>query len=202
VETTLLGAGGHDVVGLRIASGTYTLAANVEDLYMIGAASINAIGTAAGNYMRGNNGANVLKGMAGGDNLDGGKGDDVLHGGNGKDMLHGGGGADAFVFGVTDTSIAATNADLINDFKSTIDHIDFDNALFTQIGSTNFGASDARFYAAAGAKAGHDTNDRIIYDTASGKLYYDADGSNAGAVVLVATLQGHPTVAATDIHVI
>jgi len=41
-----------------------------------------------------------------------------------------------------------------------------------------------------------------VYDTTTGNLYYDSDGSGTGASQLVATLQGHPTLAATDISVI
>ena len=39
---------------------------------------------------------------------------------------------------------------------------------------------------------------RMIYNTASGNLYYDADGNAAGAAVLVAHLDG--TVALTAAH--
>jgi len=42
--------------------------------------------------------------------------------------------------------------------------------------SGNFAANDARFYAAAGASSGHDASDRIVYDTLTGRLYYDPDG--------------------------
>jgi Ca2+-binding RTX toxin-like protein len=42
----------------------------------------------------------------------------------------------------------------------------------------------------------------VVYNSSTGALYYDADGSGAGAAVLVATLQGTPTVSATDITVI
>jgi len=45
----------------------------------------------------------------------------------------------------------------------------------------NFAAGDARFYSAAGAVTGHDANDRVVYNTTTGNLYYDADGSGRGA---------------------
>ena len=38
-----------------------------------------------------------------------------------------------------------------------------------------------------------------LYNTSTGQLYYDADGSGAGAAQLVATLDGAPALAATDI---
>ena len=43
-----------------------------------------------------------------------------------------------------------------------------------------------------------DANDYIQYDAGSGALYYDADGSGAGAAVQFATLIGHPTITAAD----
>ncbi len=60
-----------------------------------------------------------------------------------------------------------------------------------------------RFYAAAGASVAHDANDRIVYNTSTGALYYDADGSNATiAPVQFALLQGVPGLAANDIVVV
>jgi Ca2+-binding RTX toxin-like protein len=79
----------------------------------------------------------------------------------------------------------------------------FDASAFTALGGAGyFAAGDARFYAAAGATGGHDADDRLVYNTSTGQLYYDADGSGGGAAQLVATLQGAPGVAAADIWVI
>jgi serralysin len=50
--------------------------------------------------------------------------------------------------------------------------------------------------------AAQDADDRFIYDSATGNLYYDADGNGAGAAMLFATLSNHPTLAASDIVVI
>ncbi|HEY5710537.1 MAG TPA: hypothetical protein VIT38_01475, partial [Allosphingosinicella sp.] len=47
-----------------------------------------------------------------------------------------------------------------------------------------------------------DADDRILYDTATGNLFFDADGNGAGTAVLFATLQGHPPIAASDFIVI
>ncbi len=49
-----------------------------------------------------------------------------------------------------------------------------------------------------------DADDRITLDTATGNLYYDANGSGAGAAVQIAILQGSNlgTVAAADFLVI
>src|SRR5213075_1008536 len=74
--------------------------------------------------------------------------------------------------------------------------------LFPAMGAIgNLFAGDERFYAAAGATAGHDATDRVIYNTTTGQLFYDADGNGAGAAQLLATLQGAPALAATDVLV-
>jgi Ca2+-binding RTX toxin-like protein len=141
-----------------------------------------------------------LSGSAVAESLNGGGGNDTIDGRGGNDTLTGGTGADAFVF---DTGPAAGNVDQVTDFVSATDRLNFDNATFTALGADgNFAAGDARFAAGAGFTSGRDASDRIVYDTTTGNLYYDADGSGAGAAQLVATLQGHPALAATDIAVI
>ena len=44
--------------------------------------------------------------------------------------------------------------------------------------------------------------DRVVYDSATGQLFYDADGSGSGAAQLIATLEGAPTLSATSIVII
>ena len=51
--------------------------------------------------------------------------------------------------------------------------------------------------------AAADANDRIIYDDATGNLYYDSDGTGAGVALLFATLDNAPaSLAASDFLVI
>ncbi|HEY8576840.1 MAG TPA: LysM peptidoglycan-binding domain-containing protein [Devosia sp.] len=64
---------------------THTLAANVENLVLTGAAAINGTGNGLDNVLTGNTAANVLTGGAGNDMLDGGLGNDTLVGGTGND---------------------------------------------------------------------------------------------------------------------
>jgi len=39
----------------------------------------------------------------------------------------------------------------------------------------------------------------VIYNTTTGALYYDADGSGSGAAQQITVLAGHPALAATDV---
>ncbi|QQE91071.1 VCBS domain-containing protein [Azotobacter chroococcum] len=73
---------GVDSVQSSIA---YSLTAEVENLTLTGAASIDGTGNELGNAITGNDGANTLHGLAGNDVLDGGKGADTLIGGVGND---------------------------------------------------------------------------------------------------------------------
>jgi Ca2+-binding RTX toxin-like protein len=110
-------------------------------------------------------------------------------------VLVGFGGADVFAF---TTAAAAGNADVIADFLAGTDKIALDDAVFAGIGTP--GSFNAAAFVAGTAAA--DADDRIIYNAANGQLFYDADGNGAGAAVLLATLQGTPTLTASDFQVI
>ena len=61
---------------------THTLAGNIENLTLTGAANINGTGNATDNMIIGNNGNNVVSGLAGNNALNGGGfGNDTLNGG-------------------------------------------------------------------------------------------------------------------------
>lgn len=64
---------------------TYTLAANIENLSLIGTNAINGIGNTLDNVITGNSAINTLTGGAGNDRLNGGGGADKMLGGTGND---------------------------------------------------------------------------------------------------------------------
>lgn len=107
---------------------------NVEGLYLLGTANLNATADASGNFIHGNEGINaltgnsgkdILSGNGGNDILVGNGGDDYLAGGDGNDILTGGAGADTFGFvGGTSGSALLAN-DIITDFDGTMDKLDF-----------------------------------------------------------------------------
>lgn len=100
-----------------------TLWANVENLVITGASSVNGTGNSLGNQITGNGGANSIDGGAGNDILFGMAGNDVLRGGAGADQLYGGTGNDVFVFGATADSTTFFR-DTIMDFVQGQDRID------------------------------------------------------------------------------
>lgn len=139
--------------------------------------------------------ADVLKGSKVANELRGGAGNDKLYGGLGKDVLEGGAGRDIFIF---DTRPGSTNIDKIGDFSVRDDTIWLDDDIFTKAGKAG-DLSTAAFH--IGTKA-HDASDRVIYDSKSGKLWYDADGSGKGAAVQFAQLDTGLKLTAADFDII
>lgn len=165
-ETSALG--GIDGV---FSSVSWTLSANIENLTLIGLAAITGAGNALNNVITGNSAANTLSGLDGADRLDGGLGADTLQGGLG---------ADTFVFS---TALIPGNVDTVTDFNVTADTIELSVGVFSSLALGPLSASAFRTGAAAG-----DADDRIIYNSSTGALYYDADGNGLDAAVQFATL--------------
>jgi serralysin len=144
-------------------------------------------GNEFGNELRGSEGVNVLAGLDGNDILYGYGGNDILAGGEGLDTLHGGSGVDDFRF----SAPGAANIDTIADFEAGIDKIGL---------NAGFGVTPAQL--AAGAfrtgTAAADADDRIIYDSATGALYFDSDGVGGAAQIQFAFLTGAPPITAAD----
>jgi Ca2+-binding RTX toxin-like protein len=142
-----------------------------------GTAAINLTGNETANTLLGNAGANILDGKAG------------------ADTLAGSTGADGFAF---TTALGAGNVDRIVDFQGGVDKLRLDDAIFGGIGTP--GAFNAAAFVTGSAAA--DASDRIVYNSTTGQLFYDADGTGGIAAVLFATLDGKPALAASDFMVI
>lgn len=87
------------------ARASYTLQDNVENLTLVGTASISGTGNQLDNVITGNTGNNALYGLAGNDTLIGGAGNDLLDGGSGADIMAGGTGDDAYVVDALDDTV-------------------------------------------------------------------------------------------------
>ena len=168
---------GTDTLVLRgtavlVNATTLTLAANFENLDASGTGStkLKLTGNALSNVITGNDA------------------DNVLNGGNGSDTLIGGAGADTFVLNRVASMVAAIS--------------DFNTAQNDRIGLTsnaygslfNAGALRADIFA-TGTQA-TTAQQRLLYDSVSGALRYDSDGSGVLASVQIATLTNNSALTA------
>ena len=127
--------------------------------------------------------------------LTGDRGNDILNGALGNDILTGGAGSDTFVFS---TALGTANIDTITDFSAIDDTIRLDDAIFTGLAA---GPLLAGSYAENLTGTSTAARPQITYDTDSGMLYFDADGTGAGLRVHFATLTGNPDISNADFFV-
>ncbi|MEQ1950372.1 calcium-binding protein [Mesorhizobium sp. CN2-181] len=139
----------------------------------------------------------ILIGDAANNAISGLNGSDVIEGGLGADKLSGGTGKDGFVFS---TALGASNVDTITDFSATDDTIRLANTVFKALKA--IGPLAVANFSANATGLASDADDRILYETDTGKLFYDADGNGAGVAVQFATLTGLPSITAADFQVV
>jgi Ca2+-binding RTX toxin-like protein len=162
------GGQGNDAV-YSYVSWTLTAGSDVEVLQAVaisptGGNAINLTGNANGNVLRGNNANNTL------------------NGGDGRDELTGLGGQDQYLFNTPLNAV--NNVDVITDFNVADDTILLDQTIFSSsLGLGNISAGEFVIGTAA-----QDANDRIIYDSNTGALFYDNDGVGGNAQVQFAEL--------------
>jgi trimeric autotransporter adhesin len=175
--------GGQGIIDTVLTSVTYTLTpgADVELLATnndAGTAALNLTGNANGNEVRGNNGNNVL------------------NGGDGRDFLTGLGGQDQFLF---NTALnASSNVDEIADFTLGVDTIQLDDAVFTVFANGPL-AAERFFVIGTGVQDG---SDNILYDQATGALFYDSDAAGGAAPILFARVTPDLDLSAADFFVV
>ena len=139
----------------------------------------------------------VQPGISGKDTLRGGSGSDLLDGGLAADFLIGGTGEDSFRFS---TALGDGNIDRISDFNVADDLILLAGDIFDGIGA--LGALAFGAFRSGPAGAAQDADDRILYDSDSGFLSYDADGSGQTAAIRFARLGTDLGLSAEDFYVV
>ncbi|TPE49150.1 hypothetical protein [Amaricoccus solimangrovi] len=144
----------------------------------------------------GSAGADTLTGTGAADFLRGLAGDDLLLGKAGTDTLSGGPGKDAFLLD------GAGGLDTIADFVTREDRIYLDHAAFAKLGSGTLANPRALSSSYFETGAPDDGNDYVIYDTESGLLSYDPDGSGAGEAVEIARLGAGLALSYKDMFII
>ena len=107
-----------------------------------------------------------------------------LNGVAGSDTLTGGSGTDTCLFS---TSLAVGDVDLITAFATVDDVIWLDDAVFTSLVA---GALTAAAFKASRTGQATDASDRILYEKATGEVYFDEDGN--GAIATAALWRGSP----------
>ena len=161
---------------------TYFLAGNAEQVEILrlqGGANLAGVGNNIINTMFGNGGNNLL---------DGGLGSDTMTGGLGNDTFR------------FTSALGPANVDTITDFLAADDRFQIDNAVFVGLAA---GALAATAFKDIGGGAAIDANDRIIYNSANGDLFFDQDGSGgAFAAVKFADLSNNAIINAADFVVI
>jgi Ca2+-binding RTX toxin-like protein len=168
------------------SSGDFTLPDNVETLFLIGSATYG-IGNGQSNAIIGNDANNILDVGAGASEfMNGAGGNDLLIGGAGHDEIMGGTGADRFRF-----QDPADAGDFVYDFTPGTDQIQLNASAFglktLQAGVTFIVGTDVRAAAPT-----------LLYNQPAGYLIFDPDGTGAASPVLLAILNGTPTLTTSD----
>ncbi|CAO4194776.1 malectin domain-containing carbohydrate-binding protein [Methylorubrum extorquens] len=187
--------GGYDEV---YSSGDYTLPTNVETLFLTGSARYG-LGNSANNALIGNDLDNVLEAGEGAfESLVGGAGNDLLIGGAGHDQLLGGTGEDFFRFQNPTSDVfngASNDGDFIFDFTASQgDKIQLNASAF----GLSFGVVDGVNFFSGTSPAATEATPTLLYNTQSSTLFYDADGSGAGGLTILAGFGGSPDLKASD----
>jgi large repetitive protein len=157
------------------------------------------IGTNFADTLTGSASADVLRGGGGNDTISGGNGADRIAGGTGADSLTGGAGNDTFVFDTAPNAV-----DTVTDFDATgVDSIELSLSAFALSTASGATLGSGEFASSNGGGAGDTVGAgvHVIYDSATGNLYYDSDGGTSASRTLIATLAVTGTFDFNDIKV-
>jgi Ca2+-binding RTX toxin-like protein len=211
----LNGGGGNDTISG--GQGNDSLNGGAGNDTLIGGSGHDVLyGGKNRDILKGDRGNDILRGGSGNDSLEGGLGQDILLGGRGDDFLAGGAendrltggtGSDRFVF-KTEQAFSSANlgSDRIRDFSRTAGNID---KIVISFKTFTAGTSFASVYSDALAAT---SGAYITFSTATGKLFYNQNGSAAGLgggsqFATLKSINGHDishtnTLLATDFSIV
>ena len=181
---TFQNAGGGDVLSITgTAFADDIFGSSIGDRIVTGGGNDYVSAGAGNDTISGGGGIDSLEGRAGNDTISGGVGSDTLSGGLGRDRLEGGSGDDMFLF---IEAPKTRDADIIAGFDAGRDSIWLRASAFKG-GLSTGPLSQASF---VNGTAAVDGDSRVIFDEATGRLFYDADGTGSVAAIKLATLTG------------
>jgi hypothetical protein len=143
--------------------------------------------------LNGTSSDNDIVGTSTNDLINAGAGNDELWGKGGQDVIWTGLGNDVITF---DTALKG-GPDYIMDFDPARDLIQLNDSVFVQLDTGQLSAFEFRL----GTRA-LDSNDHIIYDRASGALWYDPDGSGSQAQIQFALIDNNASLTNLDFLII
>ena len=172
------------VVDRSILMGFSNLATSVENLTLTGNTAKTALGNNLNNIITGNSADNFLNGF------------------NGSDTYIGGLGKDTFVINKFSNTI-----DIIKDFNvkdDTIYLVDESSSITSKkVGmSTAAKVLNKDYFRANSDGLAKDSNDFYIYETDTGKLFYDADGNGSGKSKQIALIENKASLTYADFVVL
>lgn len=186
---TLNGVEGRDVIyasrGYDIVHGR-----NGDDRVLGGYGDDKIFGDDGNDTLFGAQGNDRISGGAGSDRLTGQTGNDSINGGRGDDILSGGSGYDRFVFDNLSSN------DFVTDFSVTYDTMMLSHVAFAGLDAGALDDTDFTFGSAV-----KDATDRIIYNSVTGELSFDQDGTGEISAVTFAKVSAGLYLTAADFFV-
>ncbi len=176
------------------ALGDTVVALSFENLYGSNIGADTLYGSSVKNLLRGYGGNDTMYGRDGDDKMEGGDGNDTLNGGAGKDYLVGGFGNDIYVGGDgVDTIVGGTGLDFIRFnalseigdnggvFDIGDDTIQLEGSVFGGLAAATEVAENRLEVGTSSTATAAAT--RFIFETDTGILWFDADGTGSTAAV-------------------
>ena len=183
-NNTITATGGSHVITSGSGNDTITATGGSSLIY----------GGAGNDTITANGGNEVVFGGAGNDTITTGAGNDRITGGAGADIMTGGAGADVFIFTeLGDLGIGAGFRDIITDFLSGTDRLDFSGI------DANTNAADHQAFTMIGINAFSKVAGQLRYDVIGGDTIMQGDVNGDGIVDFELQLTGAHTFVPADL---